>query len=272
MRAQGGNKEGKLTVALNAYSFNRPLRAGDITLPELVDYCAEHGIDGLDATGYYFPPEYPRTPSDEYLFALKRQAFQRGITICGTGVRNDFTVPDASARKRDVQMAKDWIVVAQKLGASIIRLFSGRNVPPQGFEAGFEWLVADLKECAAFGEQYGVMVGLQHHHDFLKTAAETIRVIEAVDSPWLGVILDVGSLRQGDPYEEIEKLLPYATSWQVKENVWYGEKQVPIDLKKLKSVVDRVGYSGYFPIETLGEGDPRVKVAQFLKRVREVFG
>ena len=42
------------------------------------------------------------------------------------------------------------------------------------------------------------MVRLQNHNHFLKTAAETFRVIEAVHSEWFGSILDVGSLRHID--------------------------------------------------------------------------
>ena len=66
------------------------------------------------------------------------------------------------------------------------------------------------------------------------------------------MILDVGSLRQHDVYEEIEKLMPYACTWQIKEQVWYGEKAVPIDLPRLKAIVEKVGYHGFLPIEALG--------------------
>jgi len=45
----------RVKLGLNAYSFNRPLTQGSITLSGVVDYCAQHGIDALDATGYYFP-------------------------------------------------------------------------------------------------------------------------------------------------------------------------------------------------------------------------
>lgn len=117
-----------------------------------------------------------------------------------------------------------------------------------------------------------MIVGLQHHDDFLKTATETIQVVEAVDSEWFSVILDVGSLRQGDPYDEIERLVPYACTWQVKEHVWYGEKRTPIDLPRLKAVIDKVGYRGFLPIEALGQGDQREIVTRFLNQVREVFG
>ena len=93
----------RVRLGLNAYSFNEPLRAGTMTLDDLVDYCAQQGFDGLDATGYDFPG-YPNVPDDAFLHRLKRRAFLNGVTITGTGVRNDFAVDrrrGAPARRGD---------------------------------------------------------------------------------------------------------------------------------------------------------------------------
>ncbi len=273
-RAQGKvtrSTGSRVRLALNGYSFDKPLRDGSMTLEDVVHYCAQYRIDALDATGYYFPG-YPKAPSDEYIYNLKKKAFLDGVTISATGVRNDFSVPDAAKRRSDVKLVKDWIEVAGKLGAPLIRVFSGNKVPEgHSFDQVLEWMVPAFKECVEHGERHGVIVGLQNHDDFVKTAGEAIRIIEAVNSAWFGAILDVGSLRQADPYEEIERLLPYAVSWQLKENVGYGAREVPTDLRKVKALIDKVGYRGFLPIETLGAGDPRVKVAKFLEQVRGVF-
>src|SRR3569833_654322 len=198
----------KLKLGLNAYSFNSSLQSGEMTVADAVAFCAENGVDALDATGYYFPG-YPKVPTDEYVYGLKRTAFVNGVAISGTGVRNNFAVADEAARKRDVQMVKGWIEVASRLGAPVIRVFAGPERPKgHTFDEALEWMVSDFKECAVFGKEHGVVVGLLQHNDFLKTAGETIRVIETVDSDWFGCILDIGSLRSADPYVEIEKLLP----------------------------------------------------------------
>lgn len=261
----------RVRIALNAYSFDRLLRDGSITLSGLVRYCAEQGIDALDATGYYFPG-YPKVPPDDFLRNLKREAFIHGVTILGTGVRNDFSIPDAAARRESLQLVKDWVDVAAKLGASIIRVFAGRGVPAgYTFDQALEWMIPHLQECVLYGQRHGVIIGLQNHNDFLKTAAETIRVVEAVNSEWFGVILDIGSLRTNEPYEEIEKLVPYAVSWQLKENTGHGNKESRTDLRKVKEIIQKVGYRGFLPIETLGPGDPKSKVATFLAEVRRVF-
>ncbi len=262
----------KIKLSLNAYSFNRPLRDGELTLFDLVDYCAEHKFDALDATGYYFPG-YPEVPKDDYICRLKRYAFVNGLTLNGTGVRNDFAALDEESRKADVQLVKNWIPVASKLGAGVIRIFAGRAIPEgYTFDQTLNWMVPAIQECVEVGKQHGVIVALQNHNDVLKIAAETIKIVEAVNSEWFGVMLDVGSLRQHDPYEEIAKLLPYAVSWQLKEHVWYGERQEPIDLARLEQIITAGGYRGFLPVETLGEGDPRIKVERFLKQVRQHFG
>ena len=265
----------RLKLCLNAFSFNRELLSGRMTMDDVIDFCALHEIDGVDMTGYYFSG-YPEVPSDEVIYKLKRHAFVNGVTISGTGVRNDFSLSDPTSRKGHMDLVKGWTDVAAKLGADVVRVFSGRQIAAGStYEKTLEWMIPAFKECAAYGQERGVIIGLQHHDDFLKTADQTIEVVEAVNSPWFSVILDVGSLRQHDVYDEIEKLVPYAATWQVKEEVWFGEKAVPIDLRRLKAVIDKTGYRGFLPIEALGR-DATVKeraarVANFVGQVKNVF-
>jgi sugar phosphate isomerase/epimerase len=260
-----------IKIGLNAYSFNRPLTAGKMTLDDVVDFCARHNVGGLDATGYYFSG-YPKVPSDEYIYTFKKKAYLNGVTISGTGVRNDFALPDALARKEQIQLVKDWIGVAHKLGAGFVRVFSGRELPKgYTFDQVLEWMIPAFKECAEYGKAHGVIVAVQHHDDFLKTAEQTIRVVNAVNSEWFSVVLDVGSFHERDAYAEIEKLLPYACTWQIKENVWVDGKLTPIDLPRVKTIIDKVGFRGFLPIEALGPGDPEAVVAAFLSKVRKAM-
>ncbi len=261
-----------LRIGLNAYSFNAPLSDGSMTLEDLVDYCARQGFEGLDATGYYFPG-YPVVPDDDVIHSLKRRGFVNGVDLCGTGVRNDFSTADEEKRGGDVRLVKQWIEVAQKLGAGTIRIFAGPGVPHgYTFEQALAWMTPAIRECAEYGRQHGVMVAVQNHNGFLRTAGQTIRLLEDVASDWCGLMLDVGSLRSGDPYEEIERLIPYAVSWQLKESVGHGDREEPIDLRRIRKSIEKHGYRGYLSLETLGGGDPKAKVERFLRKVRAVFG
>ena len=257
-----------LKLSLNVYSFNALLLAGIIDLFDVLDFCAEYNFDAIDPTGYYFPG-YPGVPSDEFINRIKRKAFLLGLDISGTGVRNDFANPDSSRRKADIEMIKEWIQVAAKLGSPNIRIFAGKS-SHEGYtrDQVFTWMAKDIKECCEFGKQYGVIIALQNHNDFIKTAADVERIFEMADSEWLGLNLDIGSYRQSDPYEEIEKALEYAVTWQLKENVWIDGMETPTDFVKLLEIIKKSGYRGYLPIETLGDGDPYKKIPVLLDRIK----
>lgn len=278
-----------LKVSLNAYSFSKLLNAkikhgGTGTdLFDLVDFCAKHNIDGFDATGYFFPG-YPEVPSDDYIFALKRKAFEMGVGISGSGVRNNFTQSDKAARAKDVEHIKQWVEVASKLGAPVLRVFADtqkRGLSWQDVAKGYAWddvatwIAADLKECAAHGAKHGVIIGVQNHGDFLRSGDNLLKLIKMVDSDWCGAIVDTGYFRTKDPYEDMAKVAPYAVNWQVKQSAFGADSDVPLDLKKLLRIVRSSGYRGYLPIETLSvhgkEYDPYAIVPKFIGELRQAI-
>ncbi len=268
-----------IKFTLNAFSFNDLLlekpTSGQtaFTLLDLLDWCAVQNIEAVDLTGYYFPG-YPEVPSDEYVYQIKRKAFQLGIEISGTGIRNNFASPDPAVRKADVELAKKWIIVASKLGAPVIRLFAGPV--PAGYENKWDevagWMIECYKECAAFGEQHGVVIGIQNHGDMLQTADQCIRVVKAVNSKWAGIILDTGNFKVNDPYTDIETIIPYTVNWQVKTSVFGNASTIKTDLPRLMKIIRKSGYRGYLPIETLKMKDkpydPFVLVPAFLKELK----
>ena len=108
--------------------------------------------------------------------------------------------------------------------------------------------------------EHGVVIALQNHNEFLKTADDVDELFERVDSDWLGLNLDIGSYRVHDPYREIEQNVKRAVTWQIKENVWIDGVETRTDFKRLADIIRRSGYRGYLPLETLGPGDPYRKI------------
>ena len=267
--ATTGQSHSKLKISLNAFSFNAPLSAGAMTIADMIDFCAETGFLAVDITAYYFPG-YPSVPDDSVLYETKRRAFSVGLEISGTGVRNDFTEPDPAKRKESVQLVKNWIVAAEKLGAPVIRIFSGLKIP-SGFarEQVLEWMIDDINECVSFGRAHGVIVAIQNHNDFIRTADDVLEIIKLVPSPWFGLMLDIGSYRQGDPYDQIRKTASLAVNWQIKEKIFVDGKEINVDSDKLISIIKASGYRGYLPLETLGDGDPKTKIIALLDKINK---
>jgi len=272
----------KLKTSLNAYSYSKSLndqlkgRGKGTSLFDLLNFCAEVDFDALDPTGYFFPG-YPRVPSDKYLNDFKRRAFELGLDISGTGVRNNFAAPDKEDRAADVRHVKEWVEVAARMGAPVLRVFAGPMPEGYTWDQVAEWMADDLRKCVEHGEKYGVLIGVQNHGDTLKTADDVLKLLKLVNSDWCGSIVDTGYFLSPDPYQDIAKVTPYAVNWQVKEKVDGAAGNNRTDLRRIVRIARQGGYRGYLPIETLSikgsgqEYDPRARVTELLAALREAI-
>lgn len=275
-----------LRTSLNAYSFSDLLLANakdktkGLDLFQVCDFAAKLGFDAVDLTGYFFPG-YPQAPADAYLFRLKRHAFNLGLDLSGTGVRNDFTAADPATRAEGVARLKTWIEVAAKLGAPTVRAFADSQSPFKTWQQASgntprekveTWMADSIRECAVHGEKFGVIVAVQNHGDFINTGAEHLSLLRRVDHEWCAALVDTGKYLTPDPYADIALMAPYAVNWQIKETMQSTLKSPRVDLSRLVKIIRASGYRGYIPIETLAMGrkdyDPYAEVAKLHAELR----
>jgi sugar phosphate isomerase/epimerase len=269
-----------LRTSLNAYSFSDLLLANakdktkGLDLFQVCNFAAKLGFDAVDLTGYFFPG-YPQAPADAYLFRLKRHAFNLGLDLSGTGVRNDFTAADPATRAEGVARLKTWIEVAAKLGAPTVRAFADSQSPFKTWQQASgnaprekveTWMADSIRECAVHGEKFGVIVAVQNHGDFINTGSEHLSLLRRVDHEWCAALVDTGKYLTPDPYADIALMAPYAVNWQIKETMQSTLKSPRVDLLRLVKIIRASGYRGYIPIETLAMGrkdyDPYAEVAK----------
>lgn len=261
----------KYKISLNAYSFNSYLTNHQMTLEEMIKFCAEQQFDAIDLTGYYFP-NYPMVPSDDYIYHIKHLMHKNGLGISGTGIRTDFTDPNKMNRNTQISMVKNWVDVAAKIGAPVLRIFTGKKIPENyEWEQVANWMVDDIAECVAYAKKRGVIIGLQNHNDFIQTADQCLFFVEKLDKDGFGLIIDIGSFVQNNVYTEIPKVIEYAVNWQLKEFVMIDNKVTTVDLQKIKTIINQSNYKGYLPIETLAQGDLKKIVANFHQKVAQTF-
>ena len=276
------NAKTKIKISLNAWSYNVPLykhmkgESGGMSLFDLLEECAKLDFDAVDPTGYFFPG-YPEVPQSKFINDFKRRAFQLGLDISGTGIRNDFATSDKAKRTADIELAKRWIEAAAEMGAPVLRVFAGPQPEGHTWEETAQWLSEALAECADHGEKYGVLVGVQNHGGMLKSADEVLKILSMVQSDWLGAIVDTGYFLTPDPYADIERVIPKAVNWQVK-SLLGDRKGGPINMEKLVAIIRASNYRGYVPIETLpalgkeDEYDVFTQVPELLEALRKAIG
>lgn len=269
----------RLRLSLAAYSFrenfptmrgkpNTKVPAGRETdLFKFVDYCADHGCEGAELTSYFFAGE-----TDDYFIKLRRHCFLRGMAVSGTAIGNNFSLPKGPRLDEEIATTKQWIDRARVLGAPHIRVFAG-NVP-KGFsrtEADKNVITA-LAECSEYAGQRGIFLGLENH-DSIGTADALLPLVQAVNSPWLGINLDSGNFHTADPYQDFARCVPYTVNVQFKSDVGDGTPKGTRegDLRRFTALLRDGGYQGWVALEYEGKEDAAIAVPRKLLEMKELF-
>ena len=273
-RAGGG-----LMVGLAAYSFrkhfaymrgkpNKQLEENgkEIDMFGFIDFCASHGVEGAELTSYFFPPEADAS----YFARCRHQAHVNGVVVSGTAVGNNFSYPkDAPEREEQMAYVKEWVDHSSVMGAPHIRVFAGKH--PKGVSAADaeKNAIEALAEAAEYASAKGIFLGIENH-DSIGTADHLLRIVKGVDSPWVGVNLDSGNFRSGDPYAEMEASAPYAVNVQLKTELKIGDKREACDLERVIGILQESGYAGFVVLEYEEDGDPFTETPPILERLLDL--
>ncbi|HEY3393922.1 MAG TPA: TIM barrel protein, partial [Lacipirellulaceae bacterium] len=115
-------------------------------------------------------------------------------------------------------------------------------------------------------------MGLENHWGLGRTPEGVLRIIDAVDSPWLQATLDTGNFLE-DPYDRLELMAPRAVLVQAKTyyggGIWYA---LELDYPRIAELLRRHNYRGYVSLEYEGKEDWRTAIPRSLERLREAFG
>lgn len=280
--AQPFNRAGKprLLLSLAAYSFRDYFKDAKhkrdketdptkrIDLFQFIDYCAAQGCVGAELTSYYFPGDL----NEEFLLRLKRHAFLRGVEVSGTAVGNNFTLPKGEKRTAEIAHVKKWIDYAQILGAPHIRVFAG-NAGSQSVAEAQANCIEALTECCDYAGKKGIFLGVENHGGIVAEPEGLLRIIKAVESPWLGINLDTGNFRTEDPYADLAKIAPYAVNVQYKAEITpKGKAAEPSDTKRVMDILRDANYQGYVALEYESAEDPYTAIPGILKGMKAQMG
>ena len=271
-------------IAVSTYSYWR-YRAGEkLKIDECIQLAAEMGFDAVEILEVQM-----HSKENAYLQQLKRQAFTAGMDLCGMSTHQDFVSPEESDRKENIEKTIGSIELAYKLGIPTIRVNTGRWGTSKNFdelmknrgiepalpgytdEDAFPWVIESLEKCLPVAEKCGVVLGLENHWGLGLTPEGVLRIVDAIDSPWLQVTLDTGNFLE-DPYERLAKLAPKTIFVQAKTyfggGVWYT---LDLDYDRIAKILREVDYRGYISLEFEGREDAKTAVPKSLAMLRKAF-
>lgn len=280
-RAGASPQRVKLGISTYSYWHFRPPR---VPIETVIEKAAALGVEGVDILHRQMESE-----DSAYLRKLKRHAFVNGIHLICLSIHQGFVSPDAGEREKNIDHTIHCIRLAGALGIPSIRLNSGRwgtvpsfdrlmqlrgvEPPLEGYgdDDAFGWCIDSIEKCLPAAEAAGVLLALENHWGLSSTPEGLLRIAQAIDSPWLGILMDTGNFLE-DPYDKLKMIAPRTVFVQAKTYYGGGEwYTLDLDYKRIARILAEAGYRGYVSIEFEGKEDPDTGVPKSVAMLREAF-
>ena len=275
----------RIPIAVSTYSFWRFKDDSKLPIERCIDEAARIGFDAVEILHMQMEAE-----DNSYLQKLKQRAFLNGQSLCGLSTHQGFLSPDAAERKKNIDHTIHAIELSYALGIPTMRINTGRwgtskdfdelmanrgiepNLPGYTDEQGFEWVIDSLEQCLPTAEKCGVTLGLENHWGLGRTPEGVLRIVDAINSPWLQCTLDTGNFLE-DPYEKLEQMAPKTVFVQAKTyyggGIWY---ELDLDYPRIAEMLRRHNYHGFVSLEFEGNDPWETALPKSLELLRSAFG
>ena len=271
-------------IAVSTYSFWRFKRNLKLPIEDCIDQAAEMGFDGVEILHVQMEKE-----SNDYLQGLKRRALVNGLDLCSLSTHQGFVSPDKAKRQKNIDHTVKCIELAYRLGIPLIRLNTGtwgtsksfddlmknrgieQPLPGYTDDDGFKWVIDSIKRCLPAAEKCGVILGLENHWGLSRTPEGLLKIVNAIDSPWLRVLLDTGNFLE-NPYDKLDRCAPHAVFMQAKTyyggGLWYT---LDLDYPRIARIMRKHNFRGYVSLEFEGNEDYKTAIPKSLALLRNAF-
>ena len=277
------NMNSNYKFAIATYSYWH-FREPKVTVQQVIDHASNLGVDGVDVLHVQMDNESP-----EYIRSLRDRAQDKNIELICLSIHQDFVDPDKEKRENNIDHTKKCIDIAHDLGISYIRLNSGRwntidsfddlmankgiepILPGYTEDDGFKWCIDSIQDCLPHAEQAGVVLALENHWGLTRTPEGLLRIVNSIDSPWLGVLMDTGNFLE-DPYEKLEEIAPQTVFVQAKTYYGGGEwYTLDLDYSRIAEILNKVEYKGYISLEFEGKENANTGVPKSIELLKKSF-
>jgi sugar phosphate isomerase/epimerase len=190
--------------------------------------------------------------------------------------------PALSQREAQDELTLELDVCAQ-LGAGVLGVVAG-NRDGRSFRETEEVTIQALTQLGEEAGKRKVILGLEPIHapyfDFLNTLADARKIIQAVDSPFVGITFDAWHLcHEPDLDLRIEEtssdiVLVHFSDWRVPTR-YHDDRLIPGEgVLPLRSILRKLhdsGYRGYYDVEIFSEDVWTADQNENLRKCRQFF-
>ena len=289
-RAAAETKPNKVKLGISTYSywhFRRP----KVPIETVIEKASQIGVPGVDILHRQMEGD-ERGPLDSayraYCNKLKRTAFINGVDLICLSTHQTFVSPKPDEVQRNVEHTRKCIEIAYQMGIPSIRINTGRwntvdfdtlmanrgiepILPGHTEEEGFKWCIDGIQKCLGKAEECGVLLALENHWGLGRTPEGLLRIVDAISSPWLGVLMDTGNFLE-TPYEKLQRIAAKTVFVQAKTYQGGGEwYTLDLDYRQVAKILASVNYTGYVSLEFEGKENADMAVPKSIALLRQAF-
>ena len=260
-----------MKIAVSAWSFHEPLYAGKLRQSDVPAEVAALGlrhIELLEMFLWHKPPGIlervlrrttpPASPTVDYSHAtlneLAGARLRAGTQLVCWAVDTDLTLAEADARHAQLAHIATAIEAARFLGAPMLRLTTGGK---EGESDAVGRAVDTLRSVLPAAMARGAKLAIENHFGLSADLNALIEIVKALNSPFVGVCLDLGNLPAGQADEGIKLLAPHAIHVHCKSNSFdTNGEETTIHYGTAMQTLRSAGYEGVLSIEFEGDGSP----------------
>ncbi len=255
-----------------AYIVSPDNRDRDTSLPgiNLLEFpahvAAKFNIRNIEPHSRHFTSLQP-----DYLDSFQQVLQKTKVRVVNIAVSltNSFYDEDTSARQKAVDSAKKWVDVAKRIGSPGIRahIAAARNSPPNP-----DRTAESLRGIADYAAHQNIIVTLENDDLVSEDAFFLVKVIDAVDNPYLRALPDfANSMLGGDAafnYRALQAMFQHAYNiCHVKDGETNDDdKQFNVDLKKSFDILKASNFRGYCSMEFDAPGDPYAPTSKLIEQ------
>jgi sugar phosphate isomerase/epimerase len=198
-----------------------------MTVFRWIELASELELDGVELY-----PKFLDSLDVGYLKRLRSEAAARGLEIPMMCHSPDFTHADAALRRKELEHTRELFHATAELGGCFCRVLSGQNRP--GLEEGeaLRWVIDCLWQLVPHAQATGITMSIENHYkdglweypEFALGQRLYLKILEAVDTPWLKAQYDPSNciVAGEDPYELLERVLPRLGTMQASDRTLEG--------------------------------------------------
>lgn len=233
----------------------------DWDFQQIIDFAALHHYQGIELRGILRQMDLTKCKefsSIEKISSTLTRLQQKGLQFVDLGSSAAMHISDPVKRKENLDEAKRFIDLAQKINCPYIRVFPNNLPKEQEKQATLELIIEGLNELGDYAKGTGVKVLMETHGDLVHSE-DLEKVMQSVNHPQTGLIWDVANMwtiTKEPPEQVYATLKKYIRHTHIKDAklvngepqyVFLGQGEVPIFAAI--DLLQKGGYKGYYSFE-----------------------